>query len=232
MRGYDAGMRGGWGGYGERNAGQRGGNGFHPGDAGAPSGWRPRGWAGPPPGEWDRRPGSGPGFGPRGEYGEAYEEFGGYPGSGRDGIHYGPRSPREDGVPFARRPFMPDEAYRRHPEYRRDVWAREWEEHQRGAGGEELSDREVRDAVYLRMRADPWVDSGRIEVAVEDGVVTLTGEVDDYMEARYAWDDAWEAEGVRGVLTHLTVRADRPHDAHGDMVVQRAEGRTDSALGR
>ena len=45
-------------------------------------------------------------------------------------------------------------------------------------------------------------------------MVTLKGEVDDYLEARYAWDDAWEAAGVRGVLNQLTVRTDEPHDEH------------------
>jgi osmotically-inducible protein OsmY len=48
-----------------------------------------------------------------------------------------------------------------------------------------------------------------------DGVVTLSGEVDDFLEARYAWDDAWEAEGVRGVINNLTVRTAEPHAQMG-----------------
>jgi hypothetical protein len=126
----------------------------------------------------------------------------------------------------AREPFMPEVAYRRHPEYRQDRQPREWEAHQREYGGEEPGDDEVRDAVYRRMSADAWVDAERIEVQVEDGVVTLTGEVDDFMEARYAWDDAWEADGVRGVVNNLTVRSDQPHEDHGDVVVQRSGDRT------
>ena len=43
-------------------------------------------------------------------------------------------------------------------------------------------------------------------------MVTLTGEVDDFMQARYAWDDAWESAGVRGVVNNLTVRTDVPRD--------------------
>jgi osmotically-inducible protein OsmY len=121
---------------------------------------------------------------------------------------------------------MPEEAYRRHPEYRQERQPREWEAHQHEYGAEELSDDEVRDAVYRRMLADAWVDPERIDVQVEDGVVTLTGEVDDFMEARYAWDDAWETDGVRGVVNNLTVRADQPHDTHGDVVVQGAGDRT------
>jgi hypothetical protein len=120
---------------------------------------------------------------------------------------------------------MPDEAYRRHPEYRQDHQAREWEAHQHPYGDGEPDDDEVRAAVYRRMLADAWLDPERIDVRVEDGVVTLTGEVDDFMEARYAWDDAWEADGVRGVVNNLTVRADQPHESHGDVVVQAAGDR-------
>jgi hypothetical protein len=129
---------------------------------------------------------------------------------------------------FAREPFMPDEAYRRHPEYRQERQPRDWEAHQHGYG-EDLSDQDVRAAVYRRMEADAWLDPQRIQVAVEDGVVTLTGEVDDFLEARYAWDDAWEADGVRGVVNNLDVRSDQPHDAHGDIVPQSAGDRATEA---
>jgi hypothetical protein len=210
-------------------------------------------------GGWDRGPGgpgqggfgpARPGYGadpggfhgglggarPRGEYGGAYEEYGGYPGGPARGDYYGGPGvgrgapgrgyDRGWGGGFAREPFMPEEAYRRHPEYRQDRQPREWEAHQHEYGDEEMGDDAIRDAVYRRMSADAWVDAERIEVQVEDGVVTLTGEVDDFMEARYAWDDAWEADGVRGVVNNLTVRADQPHDAHGDMVVQGGGDRT------
>ncbi len=58
------------------------------------------------------------------------------------------------------------------------------------------------------MSEDGYIESDGIEVTVQNGVVTLRGEVADYMQARYAWDDAWETEGVRGVINHLTVRTD------------------------
>ena len=188
-----------------------------------------------PRGGWRGGSGGGWGSGPRGEYGGAYEGFGPYSGAPGPRGFYGGRRPSQGrgydgqwggGGGFAREPFMPDEAYRRHPEYRQHRQPREWEAHQHGFGGEEMDDREVRQAVYARMAQDAWVDPERIEVRVEDGVVTLTGEVDDYMEARYAWDDAWEAEGVRGVVNNLTVRADQPREPHGDVVVQAAGDRT------
>jgi len=76
----------------------------------------------------------------------------------------------------------------------------------------ELSDGEIRDAVLENLFQDSWIDPERIDVDVRDGVVTLTGEVRDFMEARYAWDDAWETAGVRGVINNLTVRADLPSE--------------------
>ncbi len=205
-RGYggDFGRRPGFGAYGGHGGGQQG------------------GWGGGPYATPRRAPDGlvgGGGAGPRGEYGGAYEQYGGRASHGR-GYDAGWGGQRG----FAREPFMPDEAYRRHPEYGRQPGQREWEAHQHEYGGEP-GDEQVRDSVYRRMRADAWLDPERITVRVEDGVVTLTGEVDDFLKARYAWDDAWEAEGVRGVVNNLTVRADQPHTpTHGDVMPQSAAG--------
>jgi hypothetical protein len=68
-------------------------------------------------------------------------------------------------------------------------------------------DDEIRHAVRRTLFEDRWLDASAIEVRVEDAVVTLTGEVNDYLEARYAWDDAWETEGVEGVISRLEVRS-------------------------
>lgn len=173
--------------------------------------------------------------GERGVYGGAYPGFGGYPGAPRSGDYYGGggygpgRPSRERGYDrgwggFAREPFLPEEAYRRHPELSERPHARRWEEHVHQIG-DDLSDDEIHEAVIQRMYDDPWLDVRTIDVDVDDGIVTLTGEVGDFLEARYAWDDAWEAEGVRGVVNHLTVRTDLPQPArevHGDLVIQNA----------
>lgn len=189
----------------------------------ARGGWNPGPYATPrrPP---DGLVGGRGGMGPRGEYGGAYESYGG-PWRNES---YGGRASQARGYDrgydggFAREPFMPEEAYRRHPEYRQQPQPRHWEAHQHEYG-DEPGDDDVRRAVYRRMQADAWLDPARIEVQVEDGVVTLTGEVDDFLKARYAWDDAWEAEGVRGVVNNLTVRADQPQSpTHGDVVPQSA----------
>lgn len=78
--------------------------------------------------------------------------------------------------------------------------------------GGRMDDEDVRESVRENLFQDSYIDPDRIEVHVDRGVVTLRGEVDDFLEARYAWDDAWDSPGVRGVINHLTVRTDRASD--------------------
>ncbi len=68
------------------------------------------------------------------------------------------------------------------------------------------ADDEVREEVEEALFYDTWVDADAITVEVEEGVVTLRGELPDYEEIRYATDDAWDVDGVRGVRSDLTVR--------------------------
>jgi osmotically-inducible protein OsmY len=75
-----------------------------------------------------------------------------------------------------------------------------------------MGDEEIREGVLENLFQDTWINPERIDIEVDRGVVTLAGEVRDFMEARYAWDDVWESAGVRGVINNLTVRADLPQD--------------------
>lgn len=181
----------------------------------------------------------------RGVYGDAYEAYS--PGYG--GQFAPPRGPsqgwggygrqyrqemqggyaqayREGGQGYARGPFLPEQAYRRHPELDRAPgphgarWGYELDD-----TGMDLGDDEILDAVRRRLYEDVWLDVERLEVQVEDGVVTLRGEVDDFLEVRYAWDDAWETPGVRGVVTQLTVRVDQGEtNPHHDLLPQTTQG--------
>jgi hypothetical protein len=209
----------------------------------------------------------------RGVYGGAYPQFGGVPGSPREGMFFGGRSagglrhpdtlgawqPRPwggggwaydtafrggfgrgydrgmgprgagHGGDFAREPFMPEAAYLRHPEYEtpstyhQQRWERPGE--YVVPREEPLGDDEIRNEVRQRLYQDTWLQADEIDVSVSGGVVTLRGEVHDFLEARYAWDDAWETEGVRGVINNLTVRPDQPGtEHHGDVFAQDTEG--------
>lgn len=128
---------------------------------------------------------------------------------------------------YAREPFVPEQAYQRHPELGRSPRHRgdHWPSGGNGNFGAELGDDEIRRSVRQNLFSDDFIDAERIEVSVADQVVTLTGEVDDYLEARYAWDDAWDAPGVRGVVNQLTVRTDQPREPHGEVVQQTSGGK-------
>jgi hypothetical protein len=176
-----------------------------------------------------RRQGGGYGY-DRGTYGGSYPTYGGLPGGRQRGMYYGEgyrgqggggRSPGPGrggwtyDDEFATEPFLPEAAYRRHPEFDRPPRPQGWT----GVGSNQLfevgmEDDEIRQAVRENLYQDSHLDADRIEVDVNGGVVTLTGEVDDYLEARYAWDDTWDTPGVRGVVNHLAVRTDLPADEH------------------
>jgi hypothetical protein len=76
-------------------------------------------------------------------------------------------------------------------------------------------DDEVRKDVEDALFYDTWVDAEAITVEVQDGVVTLRGELPDYHEVRYATDDTWDVDGVRGVHCQLTVNGARRPRADG-----------------
>jgi hypothetical protein len=188
------------GGFGERE----------PGGGSWGVGWNEAGWGGGPRGG-----------GRGGGWNEAGWGGGGRAG-GRGGERAGGWGGRGYDSAYADEPFMPDEAYLRHPEYDRPQrhLADRWPGSAAGGqGGYELvDDEEIRQAVRQNLFQDNWVDAERLEVEVEDGVVTLSGEVDDFLEARYAWDDAWETSGVRGVVNHIHVRVEGPAGEHDSMV--------------
>ncbi|HEY0026228.1 MAG TPA: BON domain-containing protein [Longimicrobium sp.] len=156
-------------------------------DAGwdGPSGWNPA-----------RGAGAGMGMGPRGGYGGDFRSFPGA-GGGRVADDRGPQPLREDGqwesgnvhgpARYGLGPYHHRVRTRRRPD-------------------DEVK-KDVEDALFY----DTWVDAEAITVEVKDGVVTLRGELPDYHEVRYATDDTWDVDGVRGVHSELTVNsAKRP----------------------
>lgn len=68
-------------------------------------------------------------------------------------------------------------------------------------------DDELKQEVEEALFYDTWVDAEAITVEVRDGVVSLSGELPDHDEVRYATDDAWDVEGVRGVRSELRVNS-------------------------
>jgi osmotically-inducible protein OsmY len=72
-----------------------------------------------------------------------------------------------------------------------------------------MTDKMLRDAVIARLDFEPEVDPGGIGVAAEDGVVTITGSVDDYSQKVAAEKAVKRIFGVKGVANELLVRMAR-----------------------
>lgn len=75
----------------------------------------------------------------------------------------------------------------------------------RGPKGYQRSDDRIREDVSDRLTEHPDIDASEIEVAVANGVVTLTGEVDSRGAKRLAEDIAEAVGGVRDVMNQLSV---------------------------
>jgi hypothetical protein len=192
MRGYD------WGfgfGFGDRHPAWRRGYDARGGYGGRPGGG--------PPGRVFERGSVGGGSAGRGQ-----DRGGGAPAGYDRGYGWhargGHAGDRQRG--YSERGFVPRSAYDRGLHFE-DPWDRVPEGFTGYTSFEETDDDvELEQAIRVNLYQDTWIDADRIEVEVEDGVVILRGEVDDHMQSRYAWDDAWETDGVRGVLNQLTVR--------------------------
>ena len=70
---------------------------------------------------------------------------------------------------------------------------------------EALEDGTVQKEVLEELQWTPGIDSAGIGVSVEDGVVTLYGEVDDYTELLSAKSAALRVRGVRALINGLSV---------------------------
>lgn len=67
-------------------------------------------------------------------------------------------------------------------------------------------DTEILTDIEADLILDSWVDATNVNVEVNDGVVTLTGNVDTVVAKRSAGDDAWDTPGVIDVINNLTVK--------------------------
>src|SRR5438477_13162654 len=67
-------------------------------------------------------------------------------------------------------------------------------------------DDQLRRDVLAELAYDPSIDARKIGVAVEDGIVTLTGEVPSFAEKWNAERAVERVEGVRGIVNKLDVK--------------------------
>jgi osmotically-inducible protein OsmY len=69
------------------------------------------------------------------------------------------------------------------------------------------TDWEIRRNIHDELWWSPFVDADQVQVSVRDGVATLTGTVDSYLERGAAVENAYEG-GAREVKNHLKVEND------------------------
>lgn len=85
-----------------------------------------------------------------------------------------------------------------------------------------MNDRELRQDVIAELDFDPSFDSADIGVAVEAGVVTLSGHVSSYMEKLAAERAAWRVKGVKAIAQDIQVRLPMDSKTNDDELARRA----------
>lgn len=84
-----------------------------------------------------------------------------------------------------------------------------------------MSDNALRQNIIDELEFDPSIDAANIGVAVDDGVVTLTGHVATYMQKIAAEDVVRRVKGVKGIAQEIEVRLFGSHRTADDEIVKR-----------
>ncbi len=84
------------------------------------------------------------------------------------------------------------------------------------------TDQQLKSDVVAELVWDPAVDGTRVGVSVRDGVVTLAGEVDTYLQKHAAERAARRVGGVRGIALDLVVRLAPDHQRTDAEIAQAA----------
>ncbi|PJI55456.1 ornithine aminotransferase [Methylobacterium radiotolerans] len=85
-----------------------------------------------------------------------------------------------------------------------------------------MGDKLIRQNVIAELDFDPSIDAAHIGVAVENGIVTLSGHVGSYAERVAAEKAAQKVRGVRGVVEEIKVRFGGETPPRDDDLAQRA----------
>lgn len=85
-----------------------------------------------------------------------------------------------------------------------------------------VSDKDLRDDVMDALDFEPSIDANDIGVAVERGIVTLSGHVTTYSQRIAAERVATHVKGVRGIAEQIEVRPIGTHQTADDEIARRA----------
>jgi osmotically-inducible protein OsmY len=85
-----------------------------------------------------------------------------------------------------------------------------------------MNDRQLRQNVMDELEFEPSIDAANIGVSVENGVVTLTGHVPNFVQKLAAERAAWRVKGVKGIAEEIQVRLPGDRKTNDDEIAQRA----------
>jgi osmotically-inducible protein OsmY len=85
-----------------------------------------------------------------------------------------------------------------------------------------MNDKDLRQLVIDELDYEPSIDAADIGVAAENGVVTLSGHVADYVQKMAAERAAWRVKGVKGIAQKVEVRLPTDRKWNDDEIAQRA----------
>lgn len=85
-----------------------------------------------------------------------------------------------------------------------------------------MSDIQLRQDILDELDFEPSIDAADVGVAVEDGVITLTGHVPTYAQKITVEDVVRRVKGVKGIAQHIEVRPFGTHRTADDEIAKRA----------
>lgn len=85
-----------------------------------------------------------------------------------------------------------------------------------------MNDRQLRQNVIDELDFEPSIDATDIGVAVEGGVVTLSGHVPNYAQKLAAERAVWRVKGVKAIAEEIQVRFTGDKNTNDDQIAQRA----------
>src|SRR5262245_46522214 len=85
-----------------------------------------------------------------------------------------------------------------------------------------MNDKSLRQLIIDELEFEPRIDAANIGVAVENGIVTLTGHVSSYMQKVTAERAVQRVRGVRGVAEEIEVRYAGDKKTADDQIARRA----------
>lgn len=85
-----------------------------------------------------------------------------------------------------------------------------------------VNDKQLRQNVIDELDFEPSIEAADIGVAVESGIVTLTGHVPNFAQKLAAERAVWRVKGVKGIAEEIQVRFPGDKKTNDDEIAQRA----------